>query len=101
MTKSACSVGASQVFWSMWEALVGDHHVHLVVGVDIYDGKHKRESDGLVLLEPPVANALSAPLEFSENSITQEDWVMSMAALRFSSNSTVSSMIGKKLLCRR
>ena len=101
MAKSACTVCTSQVFWSMREALFVNHHVHLVVGVDIDDGKHKSESDGLVLFEPPVADALPAPLEFSKDSITQENWVMSVAALRISSHSTVSSMGGKKLLCRR
>ena len=85
----------------MWKALIVDHHVHLVASLDVDDGKHKSENDGLVLLEPPVANALPAPLEFGEDLVTQEDWIMSVAALLLSSHSTVSSMGGKELLrCR-
>ena len=75
--------------------------MHFVICIDIDDGEHKSESSELALSKSPVADALPAPLEFGEDSITQGDWIMSVAALLLSSHSTVSSMGGKELLrCR-
>ena len=101
MTKSACAVSATELFRRMRHVLVVHHHVNPVLCVDINDRKHRSEGGVLALLESPVADALSAPQEFSNNAIAENNWIMSVATLLFSFDTTVSGMYREKLFrCR-